>query len=86
VTSPLRLRGTANTFEGTFQVELRAGGKVLAKGSVKAASGTGTRGRFTTSLVFKVTHPTDAELAAYEVSAANGKPIHVFRVPLTLKP
>ncbi len=47
VTSPLRVTGTANTFEATFQYELVDGdGEVVDKNFVTATSGTGTRGTF----------------------------------------
>ena len=45
VSSPLRVTGTANTFEATFQYELvDAEGNVVDKNFVTATSGTGTRG------------------------------------------
>jgi hypothetical protein len=55
VSSPLQLRGSANTFEATFQVEVRPDkGKPLAEGFVTATSGSGTRGTFDKRLDFIV--------------------------------
>jgi germination protein M len=86
VTSPLRIRGTANTFEATFQVELRAGGHRVIKGPVTATSGSGTRGTFDVSLPFKVQRAMAGVLIAYELSAANGRPVHIVRIPVRLAP
>ena len=45
--TPLRVTGTANTFEATFEYELRdSAGKVVDSNFVTATSGTGTRGTF----------------------------------------
>ena len=47
MSSPLRVTGTANTFEATFNYELNdTDGKVVDKNFVTATSGTGTRGTF----------------------------------------
>jgi len=82
VTSPLRVRGTANTFEATFDLELQdASGRTIVKRFVTATSGSGTRGTYDTQLAF----PTSSgrlTLVAYEPSAENGKPLHVVRIPL----
>jgi Sporulation and spore germination/Immunoglobulin-like domain of bacterial spore germination len=86
VSSPVELRGTANTFEGRFQMELRAGGRRLAKHRIRASSGTGTRGTFDTSIAFQIRKPTAAVLLVYERSPQNGRPIHVVRIPLQLRP
>jgi hypothetical protein len=86
VSSRIRLLGTANTFEATFQVELRAGGHRLARKTVTATSGSGTRGTFDASLRFRVRRPMAGVLLAYEVLAATGRPTHVVRIPLRLEP
>ena len=47
VTAPLRVAGTANTFEATFEYDLLdPAGKVLSHDFVTATSGSGTRGTF----------------------------------------
>jgi hypothetical protein len=84
VTSPLRVSGTANTFEATLQLELTdVDGKVLAKRFLTATSGTGTRGTFSGTLAFpKQAAGTGLVLTAYEDSAENGDRIHVVEIPL----
>ena len=44
VSSPARVAGTADVFEATFQLEVRAHGKLVSSRTVHATSGTGTRG------------------------------------------
>jgi immunoglobulin-like protein involved in spore germination/sporulation and spore germination protein len=85
VTSPIRISGTANTFEATLQLELRdAEDRVLAKRFATATSGSGTRGTFDTTLAVPGAGSGPVTLVAYESSAENGQPIHVVRIPLTL--
>jgi hypothetical protein len=85
VSSPVRVSGTANTFEATLQLELRdADDNVLARRFATATSGNGTRGTFDTTLSVPAGHAGDVTLVAYENSAANGDRINVVRVPLTL--
>ncbi len=87
VSSPLRVTGNANTFEATFQYELRdADGKVLAKHFVTATSGTGMRGTFDFSVRFTVGDAQDGALVVYENSAENGAVIHKRTIPLRLAP
>jgi germination protein M len=87
VTSPLRVTGTANTFEATFNYRLEdASGHVLAKDFVTATSGSGTRGTFDFSIPFTVDAVQDGTLAVFELSAENGAVIHERRIPLRLAP
>jgi hypothetical protein len=82
VTSPLAARGTANTFEATFQLEMRnSSGVPVASRFVTATSGSGERGTFDATIAFPHTGGP-LTLVAYERSAANGKPIHLVRIPL----
>ena len=84
-TSPLRVRGTANTFEATFFVELRdQDGSLLAKKLVTATSGSGTRGTFDVTVPYRVDRDGLRELVAYEIDADSGRHTHVVRVPLVL--
>jgi germination protein M len=86
VTSPVRISGTANTFEATLQIELRdADDHVLAKRFATATSGNGTRGTFDTTLAVPNASPGEVTLVAYEDSAATGKPFHIVRIPLELR-
>ncbi len=87
VHSPLRVTGTANTFEATFQYEMKdETGKLLAHHFVTATSGNGVRGRYDVSVPFAVAHPTRVTLTVYEVSAENGRRINSVDIPLTLAP
>jgi hypothetical protein len=83
VSAPLRLRGTANTFEATFEYELLdSAGKPLAKHFVTATSGSGTRGTYDVTIPFGPPGGT-GRLLVYELSAADGSRIHQVEIPLT---
>ena len=87
VGSPFTARGTANTFEATFEWELRgASGEVLAKHFETATSGTGTRGTFSFPVTFRIDHAMQGTLGVFERSAADGSRIHSRSIPLTLQP
>ena len=84
VTSPLRVWGTANTFEATFDYELLdASGKVLSHHFVTATSGSGTRGTFDFTVPFEAPNGL-GKLVVFEESAADGSRIHQVDIPLTL--
>ena len=86
VTSPIRLRGTANVFEATVSLEVRdAADKVLVESFTTATSGTGTRGTFAVELALPAADE-EVTVLAFESSAKDGRPLHVFRVPVTLSP
>ena len=81
VTTPLQVTGTANTFEATFEYELKdSSGKVVDTHFVTATSGTGTRGTFdfTTKAV-----EDPATLVVFETSAEDGSRIHEVEIPLS---
>jgi len=85
VTSPLKVTGTANTFEATFNYRLKdAGGNVLAKNFVTATSGSGTRGTFDFTVSFNVDSAQQGTLAVFELSAEDGSVIHERDIPLHL--
>jgi hypothetical protein len=87
VTSPLRVTGNANTFEATFEYDLKgAGGRVLHHDFVTATSGSGTRGTFDFSVPFAVASESDGTLVVYERSAADGSIVHRREIPLRLLP
>ena len=80
VSSPLRIRGSANTFEAEFRYELRdASGAVISSGGVTATSGSGQRGTFDKTISFD---GSARELRVFELSAADGSRIHEVRIPL----
>lgn len=80
VASPLRVTGTANTFEATFQYEVvDMGGSVIDGNVVTATSGTGTRGTFdfTTGAFDDI-----SALRLFEFSAKDGSRINEVELPL----
>lgn len=87
VTSPLRIAGTANTFEATFNVEvLDADGNVLAERFVTATSGSGTRGTFDAEVRLRGKYQGSGELVVFELSAEDGSRTHEVRIPLEIRP
>lgn len=86
VRSPLRIRGSANTFEATFVVNVvDADGRVVADQPVTATSGSGTRGTFAATVAFEIDRP-GGKLVAFEESAKDGSRINVVEIPLRLQP
>ena len=84
VASPLRVTGTANTFEANFQYELTdADGRVIAEDFVTATSGTGTRGAFEFTVPFAL--EGDGTLIVFESSAKDGSRINVAEIPLRMR-
>jgi hypothetical protein len=82
--SPLRVWGTANTFEATFDYDLvDPTGKVVANHFVTATSGSGTRGTYDFTIRFSAA-AGDGKLLVYELSAKDGSRIHQVEIPLTL--
>jgi len=86
VTSPIRLRGTANVFEATVSIDVRdANGKLLKRTFTTATSGTGTRGTFDTEVALP-DRTGDVTVIAYEASAEDGSALHVVELPVRLVP
>jgi germination protein M len=87
VTSPLRVTGTANTFEANFQYELTdTDGRIVDQNFVTATSGTGTRGTFDfTTDPFTVPFDGVGELIVFESSAKDGSRINLVEIPLRMK-
>ncbi|MFE0627843.1 GerMN domain-containing protein [Streptomyces sp. NPDC058864] len=87
VTAPLRVHGTANTFEAEFRLRLSDGsGRTLADVRVAATSGSGTRGTFDVTVPYRAAdgRPGPGTLTAYVLSAEDGHRVVVDSVPLTL--
>jgi germination protein M len=85
VTSPLRVTGTANTFEATFSYELTdTDGLIVAEDFVTATSGTGTRGTFDLTAPFTVKFDGVGSLIVFERSAKDGSRINLVEVPLRM--
>ena len=87
VSSPLRARGTANTFEANFEYELTdTDGKIVDSHFVTATSGTGTRGTFDfTTKPFVVPFAGIGSLIVFELSAKDGARIHLMEIPLRME-
>jgi germination protein M len=89
VTSPLRILGTANTFEATFMVAvLDSAGRELGRDFVTATSGSGERGTFDKELplAFGGDAGFDGTLKVWEASAEDGSEIHVVEIPVRVEP
>lgn len=83
--APLLVRGSANVFEAQLVVDVRTGrGSLLAHRTVHATAGTGTRGSFGVRIALSGVHG-HLVVVAYAHSAKNGAPIHVVRVPVTVR-
>lgn len=86
VSSPIRLRGTANVFEATVSIEVKdATGTVVLEAFTTATSGTGTRGTFDTELILPEASGT-MTIVAFESSAKDGTPLHETDVQVTVEP
>ena len=86
VSSPLRVTGTANTFEATFNYELMdTDGRIVDENFVTATSGTGTRGTFDfTTDPFTVPFGAVGSLIVFELSAKDGSRINLVEIPLRM--
>ena len=86
VTSPLRVTGTANTFEATFSYELTdTDGLIVDENFVTATSGTGTRGTFDfTTEPYTVPFDGVGALIVFERSAKDGSRINLVEIPLRM--
>jgi hypothetical protein len=86
VESGFEASGTANTFEATFQYELRdSADRVVAKDFVTATSGSGTRGTFRFSVSYELGSPERGRLVVFEISAADGSRTNESSIPLALR-
>jgi germination protein M len=85
ISSPVRIRGTANTFEATFVVKLTVAGRKLFEQPVTATSGSGTRGTFDVSIPFDAGSGGPGALVAFEESAENGQPVNVVQMPVLVR-
>jgi germination protein M len=88
VAAPLTIRGSANTFEATFMVEVRADGegKPLVQDFVTATSGNGTRGTFEKTLDFGADRERSGKLVVYERSAEDNSIMNKVEIPVTIQP
>ena len=86
VASPLRVTGTANTFEANFQYELTdTDGRIVDESFVTATSGSGTRGTFDfTTAAYTVPFDGVGALIVFESSAKDGSRINLVEIPLRM--
>ena len=86
VSSPLRVTGTANTFEATFSYELTdTDGLIVDENFVTATSGTGTRGTFDfTTKPYTIPFDGIGALIVFERSAQDGSRINLVEIPLRM--
>lgn len=86
IKSPVRIWGTANTFEATFQVNIvDADGRVIADQFVTATSGSGDRGTFDVKVPFSISRSQRGALIVFEYSAKDGSKINIVEIPLGLE-
>ena len=82
VGTPVLVRGTANVFEARLVVDLvTTNGVLLARRTILATAGTGTRGRFNV----RISLPAPVArfvIVAYAHSPRNGSRIDVVRIPV----
>ncbi|MFI6654939.1 GerMN domain-containing protein [Streptomyces sp. NPDC050523] len=85
VRSAVRVWGSADTFEAEFRLKVTdTTGHTAADVLVRATSGTGTRGTFDVTFPYKAARTGPGLLTAYFVSPADGRPVTVDTVPLTV--
>ena len=85
LTSPMRLSGTASTFEANVQYRITdARGSSVIAGFFSASSGSGMRGTFDESIEFEVTRQGRATLIVFEQSAVDGREINVVAIPIEI--
>lgn len=86
VGSPMRVTGSANTFEATFTINITDwDGKIIAEQHSTATSGTGTRGTFDVTVPFTWEQNPRGSLIVFEQSAKDGSHINVVEIPLGFK-
>jgi hypothetical protein len=87
VHSPVRIVGTANTFEAVFHVEITDwDGRVVATQRAMATSGSGTRGTFDITVPYTVDRAGQGELITFVYSAKDGSRIVISETPLHVAP
>ena len=86
VESPLRVTGTANTFEANFEYELTdTDGRIVDDSFVTATSGSGTRGTFDfTTDAYTVPFDGLGALIVFERSAEDGSRTNLVEIPLRM--
>jgi hypothetical protein len=87
VGSPLRVHGSANTFEAVLRLQVTDwDGRIVADVTTMATSGTGTRGTFDVTIPYTVDRVGAGEIIASYNSAKDGSRVVVAEVPLWVGP
>jgi hypothetical protein len=85
VRTPVRVWGTANTFEAEFQLKITdVTGRTAADIQVMATSGSGTRGTFDVTFPYSAARTGPGVLTAYFYSPEDGRPVTVDTVPVNV--
>jgi len=86
VRSPVRVWGTANVFEASFQIEiLDSQRRVLTRQTVQASSGTGQRGTFDVTIPLAGQAPVgQGWVVAFAFSPKDGSRINPWEVPVEI--
>lgn len=83
VTSPLRITGSANTFEASFIINVTDGeGLIVYDEPAMATSGTGTRGTFDVTATFDIPRAGVGSVIVFELSAKDGSQINIVEIPV----
>ncbi|GAB4331295.1 MAG: hypothetical protein Kow0010_16590 [Dehalococcoidia bacterium] len=86
VSSPVRVTGTANTFEAVFQLNIvDREGLIIAEAVAMATSGSGTRGTFDVTIPFELEQPGAGAIIVFEESARDGSQVNVVEIPVNLE-
>lgn len=86
VTSPLRLAGSAMTFEATFQYEIvDNSGEIILEDFATSVGETGLRGEFDFEVPFELTREGFGSVIVYEESARDGSRVNVVEIPVDFR-
>ena len=88
VTSPVTISGRIIANEAVFSVTIydAAGGTIVDTSGMNEQTDVGQLAAFSIDVPFSVTEETNACIWVYDVSGADGSPIHVGQIPVTLSP
>lgn len=85
--NPARIRGTANTYEATFRIQITdADGRIIASQTVMATSGSGTRGTFDVTIPYAASRNGSGEIVTSVESAKDGSRIVISETPVAIAP
>jgi Immunoglobulin-like domain of bacterial spore germination/Sporulation and spore germination len=85
VSSPLHVRGTADTFEANVQLSVSDADGTLVDTFTTATSGNGQRGTFDATVTFTVRQPGPGTVLAFDVNQGSGVREHVVTIPVQLR-